>query len=331
MDPKKPEQEKKQAKSPAVDRVDALVSGKKPEQKPEQKPEPGQASLRLQEQKKAAESGKPGLTEKQRIEARRRRQAKKRRPVNGNLISSGVRATAFEARRTAIFIGRSIMSGLDSLKPVFGFIGTGAKAVFSFLGGFLVLLAGFVARGFSALGRLVLALDRVVTARRAFTVIALVAAGLLIASQFMDFRAVEIGQPGYVQVQEITRAPRAEVKTPVDTHSYFLVAVGVLALVATGATLLGRRRLPGLSLTAAGAVVLITGIAIDLPAGLDVADAELSYSGVSAILLAGFWLQLAAGVVLLVSGLAFTLAREKKPAPVREPRPARARVAGSNA
>lgn len=329
MDPKKPETDKKQARSPAEERVDAMVSGKKPEDKPE----PGQASKRLQEQKRAADSGKPALTEKQRIEARRQRQARKRRPVNGNLISRGVRATAFEARRTAIFLGRSFLSAIDAVKPAFGFIVPAAKSVFRFIGGLFILAAGLVTRFFVALGQLVLALDRVVTTRRAFTVIALVAGGLLIVSQFMDFRAVEIGQPGYVQVQDITRAPRADVKTPIDTHSLFLVVVGVLSLGATAATFLGKRRLPGLILTAAGAVVLITGIAIDLPAGLDVAEAELSYSGVSAILLAGFWLELAAGAVLAVSGLAFTFAREKSPSPAREPRPdrSRARVAGSSA
>ncbi|MGB0121374.1 MAG: hypothetical protein WBP55_10520 [Solirubrobacterales bacterium] len=328
MDPEKPDSKKKKEVSPAEKRVDALISGKNEDSKPE----PGQASQRLQEQKKkATESGKVALTEKQRIEARRQRQAKKRRPVTGNLISRGLRAVAFEAQRTALFLGRSVVSGIDAIKPAFRVIAPAARSFAQLVVGWLILAAGLVARGFSGLGRLLLALDRVVTARRAFTLIALVAAGLLITSQFMDFRAIEIGQPGYVQVQDITRAPRTEVKTPIDTHSLFLVAIGILALGAAAATLLGRRRIAGLVLTSCGAVVLITGIAVDLPVALDVADAQLAYSGVKAILLAGFWLELAAGTVLLVSGLAFTLARDRNPSSVREPRRASSRVAGSSA
>jgi hypothetical protein len=190
MDSKKPENDKSQSRPSAEDRVDALITGKPAESKPE----PGQASQRLQEKKKAEAAGKPVLTEKQRIEARRKRQSKKRRPaVTGNAISRGMRATGFEVKRTFVFLGRSVLAAIDSLKPVGEIVVSALKRLIGWIGGALVALAGFVAALFSAAGRLLLALDRIVTARRAFTVVALVAAGLLIASQFMDFRAIEIG------------------------------------------------------------------------------------------------------------------------------------------
>jgi len=322
MDPKNA---KSQGKSPAEERVDSLVSGKegdKPDpkvgSKAEATPEPGQASQRLQEQKraeaKAAITGKPVLTEKQRIEARRKRQAKKRRPVTGNPLSKGFKATAFEIQRTALFLGRSVLSGLDSLKPA----GESVLAAIAWLarrvGHGLVLIASLIGRLTAAVGALLLALDRRVNTRQAFTLVALVGAGLLVASQFQDYRAIEIGQPGYSAVQEITRAPRSEVKTPIDTHSFLLVIAGIAAFGAAVLSAISRKRISGLVLAAAGGLTLVVAIAIDLPAGLDAEVAELSYSGVNAILLSGFWIELAAGAVLLVSGLGLMLEPSRRAA-----------------
>lgn len=315
MDSKKPENE---GKSPAEKRVDTLISGKPSEKEPE----PGQASQRLREQKqaeaRAAISGKPVLTEKQRIEARRKRQAKKRRPVTGNPLSKGVKAAAFEVQRTALFLGRGLMSGFDQLKPALESV----KAAFIWLAGRighgLLLLVALIGRLLNGLGRLLLSLDRLVNARQAFILLAVVAAGLLLASQFSDYRAIEIGQPGYSAVQDITRAPRSEVKTPIDTHSFLLVAAGIVALVAAALTVRSRKRVLGLVVAAAGGITLAVTIAIDLPAGLDAKTAKLSYSGVNAILLSGFWLELAAGAVLFVSGMALMLQSSASPATSRD-------------
>lgn len=330
MDPKKPERDKSQSRSSAKDRVDALIAGKPADPKPE----PGQASQRLQEKKKAEAAGKPVLTEKQRIEARRKRQAskKRRRPaVTGNAISRGVRATGFEVKRTFIFLGRGLLAGVDSLKPLGEQAIAGLRKLIGWIGAGAVLLAALVGRLLAGLGRLLLALDGVVTARRAFTLVAVIAAGMLIASQFMDFRAIEIGQPGYVQVQDVTSAPRSEVKSPIDAHSFLLLITGVAAILAAGATAVSRKRiLPGI-LVFAGGLTLAVALAIDLPIGLDADDAELSYAGVKAILLSGFWLQICAGTVLLISGVALALEPNGKRAKVRERRPARSNVAGSQA
>lgn len=263
------------------------------------------------------------LTEKQRVEARRKRREKRRLPVSGNVLSRGVRATGNEIRRTSLFVGRAILSGLDSLKPVGGIIagwlGVAARTTGSIFAG----LAHGISALFAALGRVILALDRIITPRRALITIALFAGGLLAASQFIDYRAIEIGQPGYIGVADVTQAPQVEIKTPYDTHSVLLLAFSVLALGgAVGSALTRRRRYAG-AIALAGGVAVLVALAIDLPRGLDAAEAELSYAGVEAVLLSGFWLELGAGTVLAVTGLSLLAAPSGTPRPARSRRPDR--------
>ena len=200
--------------------------------KPEaDKPEPGQASQRLQEQKRAA--GKPtGRQARPHREAADRgprnagapeEEARSRSPATCSPAACARRST--RSRRTFLFLGRSFLGGLDRIKP---------------LGGIIVsLLAGLAPRR-SAAALAALAGPRRHGAqgarpgparprpgghaRRGLIVVALAAGALLIVSQFLDFQAIEIGQPGYVDVQEITRAPRQEAQTPIDHHSLVLVA-----------------------------------------------------------------------------------------------------------
>lgn len=294
-----------EGKSPASDRVEALTP----------KPEPGQASQRLKEQKraeeKAAGKGKPVLTEKQRVEARRLRQATrkqrpakaKRQPAGGNVLSRGLRASIVEFRRTFIFLGRSVFGGLDRVKPLGGLIASGLAGLLHAVRRGAAAGAALAGSALRIVGRVLLALDRAVTARRGLIVIAFAAGGLLIVSQFLDFRAIEVGQPGYADVQEITRAPRLEAQTPLDNHSLLLVAAGALAVVAAAGAALSRRRVTGLVLVLTGALAIAVAMLIDLPAARDTADAELAFVGVNGVLLSGFWLELGAGTVLMVSGI----------------------------
>ena len=75
---------------------------------------------------------------------------------------------------------------------------------------------------------------------------------MLIVSQFLDFKAIEIGQPGYADVNEITRAPREEAQTPMDHHSLVLVLTGVIAVLTAVAAALTRKRVTGLVLVLGG-------------------------------------------------------------------------------
>ena len=316
---RKPDPKSEKGKSPARERVKALTS------KPEgDGPEPGQASKRLQEQKRAAErsatpskaaAGKPRLTEKQRIEARRRRREKKKRvPVSGNVLSRGLRATRNEVQRTFVFLGRSFLGGIDRIKPLGGVIVSLLAGLIRAVGRAGKAAAAFVSNVLRTLGRTLLALDRAVTTRRGLIVVALAAGVLLVVSQFLDFKAIEIGQPAYADVNEITRAPRQEAQTPLDHHSLVLVLAGAIAVLTAVAALLTRKRVTGLVLVLAGAAALGVALLVDLPAALDTADAKLAFAGAEGVILSGFWLEVGAGTVLVVSGLGLVL---EAPAPQR--------------
>jgi MFS family permease len=125
---------------------------------------------------------------------------------------------------------------------------------------------------------------------------------VLAVSQFLDFRAIEIGS-GYSAVQEIARAPRIEVQTPMDAHSILLLAAAALAAGCLAALVLGRRRIFATGLSLVGIATIAVTMLVDLPRGLDTEEAAIAFTGVAAVLLTGFWLQLAAGVVLTATGL----------------------------
>ncbi|HEU4393505.1 MAG TPA: hypothetical protein VFR04_07715 [Solirubrobacterales bacterium] len=159
----------------------------------------------------------------------------------------------------------------------------------------------------------------VITPQRAIgAVIVAVGAGL-VASQFVDYRGVEIGQPGYAGLPGATRPPTVDVKTAGDAHSYLLAPVGVLA------ALLGlfaicrpqgdkrqterfaardRRRL-GLSVAGLGLIALAVVLLVDLPAGLDAGAQNSRFAGAEAVLEDGFYAELAAAAGLVLAGLLY--------------------------
>lgn len=266
---------------------------------------------------------KPVLTERQRAEARRQRQKGRRHQAakkdeRGNLLSRGMRATGAEVQRTLLFLGRSVLSGLDYLRPVGGIVVRALLAFVTLVASGIRLIGRGIGIAVHAIGQACLALDRLITPRRAIAVVAMAAAGLLVASQFVEYRATEIGQPGYVAVETITHAPRVEQMTPVDSHSFLLLAAGLIAFAAATISLFRNRRQAGIILAAAGGLTIIVALAIDLPKALDVSEAELSYAGVKAVLLSGFWLELGAGAVLAVTGLATLIGAGSAPATARQ-------------
>lgn len=250
---------------------------------------------------------RPVLTEKQRIEARRRRQARRRRSHQGNVLSRGLRATGHELKRTAVFLGRSVAAGIAALGPVGGWIRAGIAQALAAALAVLRAAARAAKLAATALGRLLAALDRLITPRRGLLLTAAVAAVLLAVSQFTDFRATEIGQPGYTGIEDVATAPRVDVSDPIGSHSVLLLVAAALALgAAVGAAATGRRGF-GLALAVVGGASLIVTLAIDLPNGLDAGDAAISYSGVTTVLLSGFWLELGAAGALTVTGLLLPL------------------------
>src|SRR5206468_7360702 len=75
--------------------------------------------------------------------------------------------------------------------------------------------------------RLGSAASEVITPARG-AALALIAAGALLAiSQFIDYRAVEIGQSGYVGLPQAAAVPTEAVRTAGAAHGYPLVPIGL--------------------------------------------------------------------------------------------------------
>jgi len=149
------------------------------------------------------------------------------------------------------------------------------------------------------------AASRVVTPARAAAVVLIGAGALLVVSQCIDYRAVEIGQPGYADLPDVAQVPTTAAKTAGAAHFYLLVPVG-LAAIALGVVALRReaRRL-GLLVAVLGLLSLALILLVDLPAGLDEGSQTSRFAGASAVLEDGFYAELAAAGGLLFAGLLY--------------------------
>ena len=138
-----------------------------------------------------------------------------------------------------------------------------------------------------------------ITPRRAVAGVVIASAALLIVAQFIDYRGVEVGQPGYAGLT-ITSPPTKAVRTAGQAHAYLLVPVALLAALIAAMTMRSERRGLGRIVIALGALSVAVILLVDLPAGLD-AGAQTSYfSGATAVLEDGFYAELAAAVGLLI-------------------------------
>jgi hypothetical protein len=156
----------------------------------------------------------------------------------------------------------------------------------------------------SALALVARVIDRAarwLTPARAVTIVIAGATALLVASQFIDYRAVQVGGSAGRDVSSVNQAPQVAAQTPMDHHSV-LVLLLAAAVVAGGVLALGHWRRARLLLLLGAAVVFVS-LAIDAPAGLDEGRGGGAFNNVNAVLLDGFWAQLFAGVVIMVCGL----------------------------
>jgi hypothetical protein len=144
--------------------------------------------------------------------------------------------------------------------------------------------------------------ERVVTPSRAVAAVVLAAAVLLGVSQFVDYRGVGIGVPLYEGIEAVAPPPQTDRQLAGSAHSYILLPVAVLALGAMAFALRGRWQL-GRAISLLGVVGIAVSLLIDIPAGLDEGDAALGFEGAEAMLVEGFWVQLASSAVLVVTGL----------------------------
>ncbi|HET7589405.1 MAG TPA: hypothetical protein VFK14_04370 [Solirubrobacterales bacterium] len=259
-------------------------------------------------------------------------------------------------RRWSRQVDRAANRGLERAYPgVMRARRHGALAVrraWTFVWPLLRPLLAFFFKGLAALERVVRLLGRalvrastaasaVVTPARAAAVVLIAAGACLVASQFIDYRAIEIGQPGYAGLPQVAQAPTVGARTAGAAHAYLLVPLGVVVVLLGALALVRERRRLGLLVAVlgllAGAVVLL----VDLPAGLDVGSQSSRFSGATAVLEDGFFAELAAAGGMVLAGLLYyarpcririSLSGRAASARRRRPRPrasSRAKVARS--
>jgi hypothetical protein len=161
-------------------------------------------------------------------------------------------------------------------------------------------------RGLAAAARGATRASAVITPQRAIGAAVVVAGACLVASQFVDYRAVEIGQPGYAGLPDAARPPLEGVETAGSAHAYLLVPVGLAAaLLGLLAIRRERRRRVGLIVAALGLLALATILLVDLPAGLDESAQASRFAGATAVLEDGFYAELAAAGAMVLAGLVY--------------------------
>ncbi len=132
-------------------------------------------------------------------------------------------------------------------------------------------------------------------------VVAVVATICLGASQFGNYRAVEVGAPQYRGVEAIAQAPELQRRSPRTAHGITVVLIAVASGLVLALAVARNRRLARL-LVFFGAAVIAISVLVDAPKGLREGSVGVAYQGANAILLGSFWVQLASGVTLIVVG-----------------------------
>jgi len=169
----------------------------------------------------------------------------------------------------------------------------------------LALADATARRACASLARAATAASAVVTPRRAIAA-AIFAAGIgLAVSQFLDYRGVEIGQPGYAGLTDVAKPPTVDVEAAGEAHAYLLLPLGAIA--AFIGLVCGRRESPRLSLAvvAIGLLSVAVILLVDRPAGLDPGAETSRFAGASAVLDDGFYAELAAAGGLVLAGLLY--------------------------
>jgi hypothetical protein len=148
------------------------------------------------------------------------------------------------------------------------------------------------------------------TPRRAVGLVMAASGALLVVSQFIDYRGVQIGGqrfelPGGIKPPP---PPTVDLQTAGHAHSYVLVPVGAIAVL-LGLVLIVRggraARLAAFGAILAGAASLAVILLVDLPHGTDVGNLSSRFEGASAVLEKGFSAELAAAGAMLLSGVLY--------------------------
>jgi hypothetical protein len=121
-------------------------------------------------------------------------------------------------------------------------------------------------------------------------------------SQFFDYHGVAVDAPNYAgEVGSTAPAPIVGTETAGSAHLWVLIPVAVAAIVLIIGAYRGERRLAG-AVAICGLLGLAVAVAVDLPQGLDAGRPGLAFSGSQAVLLQGFWAEVACSAVLMLCG-----------------------------
>ena len=224
------------------------------------------------------------------------------------------RRTAYTGRR----IGRGASHGFARALPTLTTIASLPIVAASAILSLLARLGGGLMRG----------IDRASVAIKPEHVLAAVGAvccGALIGAQFIDYTGVVVDASAYGgKLGTIAPAPITGEEHTGTAHAYALIPVAVAGLILIALTLTGRWRF-GRLIALCGAIGIGVALLIDLPKGLDAGRAGLAYSGTDARLEGGFYAELAAAAMLLLTGaLLSTTVHREHPEPRRRGRRMRA-------
>jgi hypothetical protein len=146
------------------------------------------------------------------------------------------------------------------------------------------------------------AAQRHVTPRSTVAFVGIAAAVGLGVAQFFDFHGVAVDAPAYAgEAGSVASVPVVGTETAGSAHLWVLIPVAVAAIVLIIGAYRGDTRLAG-AVALCGLLGLVVSLAIDLPQGLDAGRAGLAFSGAQAVLLQGFWAEIACSAVLILCG-----------------------------
>jgi hypothetical protein len=200
---------------------------------------------------------------------------------------------------------RAWLSGSAGLAATLAWLGPRLRPLAAFLFRCLAAVDRAVRRACAAAVAAATATSAVITPRRALGLAIFAIGGCLLASQFIDYRGVEIGQPGYAGLPEAATPPTVSVKTAGQAHAYLLVPLGGLAALLGLPCARRERRSLGLAVAALGLAALAVILLVDLPNGLDAAADSSRFAGATAVLDDGFYGELAAAAGLVLVGLLY--------------------------
>ena len=123
--------------------------------------------------------------------------------------------------------------------------------------------------------------ERHITPARGLAVVALAAVISLGASQFGDYRAVEVGAPEYAGLGEGAKAPQIDQRSPRSAHGDWVLAIATVSLLVLAAAMARNWRLARLLIFLGAAVVAIS-LAVDAPQGLREGTAGIAFQGARA-------------------------------------------------